>query len=1478
MGAGPNNEQLLMQFGLDLKPLKTAGADIESLLKSLNVIAANINTTATAANKVQLQQGKDAKVIAEAAIAAAKAAVAGEKLKQEAVKTGTIELKKQTAEQQLIGLHTKNATAEEIKKKAAISASTAEIQKQRAEIAKETAEIQKQTAELRKHKLEHGGGGHGGGEHEQHGIIRSLLTGATSGLLGGGLAGRIAGGVVTGQLAFQGIRIAEEAVEHFLERLKELTVEASQATRTQAVFEKLTKAKGIDADKFMAGMQQSVQGEVARQDLRKVAVAALSNAYKLTEKQLTDAVGDIVKLSDAYGKNGTANIQRFARMLEMGRINARSLQINIPQQSLIEKNLPQGLSETEKKARQVVHALEVIHERAKSLGEIPETLEEMEDRVKAAKKDAFEAFGIGFNRSAGVQVLIETISGLTTKSRSFYDSLVQIGVKVGDFFAVIAAGIQTGLPLLRSFVNVFQDLIGIGANLLNVTGSLLGIANATDHIGSSADSATGKLKEMDPALFGMISSVVSLNTQFQMVGVIIEEVIHKIRELTSLTPAAAMGLGAIVGGRFGGIPGAIAGGVIGGAGAGISEGINAPITIPSGVHTRHSPWFATDKLRSLYESLKLSGHIALKAYSGKLTDVPPSAGAGKEDESLEGRFAKIRAASKETLEEISKNILHARELLAKGYGPMEDTKTQEDANRQEALKKIDLETKYQNDVAKLRHDKARLAIDQRAADLDEEKQLDKDAYKDGEQSLVQHLANQATLLDKANNLQRDKTRLDYEEKATELQRQATALIAKQKITGAPVEDTRKQLASISLEIQKARVDMEDRLTGLDKQHFRQLHQLAVEGTADISAATKGAAKERLATEVDTIHQEQAAVEGSLRQRLTSYQDYYQKRQDLIRRQREASVRGAFLSFTEGPDNQQRRQELANSIAKAQRDAQDASDKLIAENPEGRLHDIQERSGVRKRGIQGSIDLNKEAGNADEVLALHKELVNELQQESEALNNLLPALTQGSAVYSDTKLAIQGVTKELQAQGSQWTALTDKMKHVGGIGSTLSTGLTSVFTSKFAQDLGSQVQRGSDEISKSKERGNILSAPTKGLEAFGGKVNAAVGALSGFISTLGSSKSAISGGVGGAMSGFGFGDTVSKAFGMAGPWGAVAGGVIGATLGAVMGDKQAKVQANITHLNESFKSIMNEFDRNTNNLQSTINQMSGLVQQARQMQANSKKGGAQYQQVIDKYNDQLMQLQNQQYQLIRNLNEQLAMLRAPVGMQDFLSSLKDIIKQYQQFEGAAQNANDLAQANEFLSLSLEKYTRGLDQQLLQDNQQAINDALQLNDLLYQRQQFLLNMNSQISQALSQGVLTRQQTFAQTKAQQVYQIQLDSQRQLDQMNEQIAATQYKVDAEKTVFNLATTRIGLEFQLLGVQKAQTNLDMQRITALGALVSALASGNTDFGPIRDLLNAMPGVYNPVGSGSSVLDQLIAAAYQDRSNLGYGSFKAANL
>jgi len=327
---------------------------------------------------------------------------------------------------------------------------------------------------------------------------------------------------------------------------------------------------------------------------------------------------------------------------------------------------------------------------------------------------------------------------------------------------------------------------------------------------------------------------------------------------------------------------------------------------------------------------------------------------------------------------------------------------------------------------------------------------------------------------------------------------------------------------------------------------------------------------------------------------------------------------------------------------------------------------------------------------------------------------------------------------------------------------------------------------------------------------------------------------------------------------------------------------------MSDLNSEYTSIMDAFHSNTDNLQETIQQMQDLIAEAQVDEANSKKGGSTFASLISQYSEELNSLKDQQSSIISDMETQLAIFSTPTGMQQFLSNLNSIIDEYDKFAGAAANASELASANSWLTDSLSSYTTQMENTFVNDEENGIQDALNLNSLLSERSTLISNLNDSIQNVLEQGVLTRAQTTAQTKGQKIEKLETTADSQLSSINQEISLEQYKVNIETSLYNLAMTSMGLEAQLLALQEGQASQSLAAISALQTLINALQNGSYNFSSISSILAAL-GYSSNITSAStstvanstastSAMDSLVAAAYQSRATLGYASYRGSNL
>jgi hypothetical protein len=641
-----------------------------------------------------------------------------------------------------------------------------------------------------------------------------------------------------------------------------------------------------------------------------------------------------------------------------------------------------------------------------------------------------------------------------------------------------------------------------------------------------------------------------------------------------------------------------------------------------------------------------------------------------------------------------------------------------------------------------------------------------------------------------------------------------------------------------------------------------------------------------------------------------------------------AIHQASVQFTDSSEKMQ--QDLTERVAKAAQKRSDTVAEIDQKSADMQLQDIQKRYGTVQQLLEARVTAQQQAppteiglpsGALTDLIASLRAQLADLQAQKETaqigMATGLTATTPQQFVQMD--LAIQHVNDQLIKFGEELRKITDMGSLIGMIASELGKGVSQIYTSRFARGLGTAVGAGTGLLGQASVLGAQLAVPistkiddktklpvpttlTDQMDILAKKVTAAVQALEGFIESIRSAHSALGGAAGGVLGGAGLGSTISKALG---PDGAklmsaemakqmpMIGAALGMVLGAITGQKERDIQNELTNFTNQFNQIMQQYAVNNANLQQTITALQSLEAEVAAQQASTKKKGSQFQQTINQYNQQIQQLQDQQAQIIVQMQEAAAVLQASqgvspmvsTGLQSTLSQLQQIVVTYNQAVGAIQpgiNATQqLATANNNLVQSLQNLGQTMETQVEQDNVQAINDAINLNNLMLQRIDYTNQINTQIEGVLSQGVLTRQGTRAQTAGEQIQQIQVQAQQQLEQMNEEISVAQYKVAAEQQIFGLATTRIGLESQLLILQEAQAGQQISVIQATMELLQQMQAGNFSYGPIAAILAAVPSASNPavgVANGTQFLEALWSSAYGNRGSMGYSQYSGANL
>lgn len=373
-------------------------------------------------------------------------------------------------------------------------------------------------------------------------------------------------------------------------------------------------------------------------------------------------------------------------------------------------------------------------------------------------------------------------------------------------------------------------------------------------------------------------------------------------------------------------------------------------------------------------------------------------------------------------------------------------------------------------------------------------------------------------------------------------------------------------------------------------------------------------------------------------------------------------------------------------------------------------------------------------------------------------------------------------------------------------------------------------------------GDASAKVTKGTEGFGtrlGKftevIGSAIGAVGNLVNAFSGAKSGGQGALSGGLAGMSTGA-------MFGPWGAAIGGVGGAIAGGLFGHKQADVDKELKKIDNMFKATTQALNDGAMNLNQAFAQMASLRQNAIDTLSSSKKGRKALPAVMDEANQQLIAIIQRQRAVMTDLHNQIKMLSEPTQYREFTSSIETIVKKYQDFAGAAQNARDLALANQYLVQSLQEYVATEKRELAGAEQDAIQNALQLNQLLDDRNQLDQDYIKQKQDIMGRGNVRRMTSESQQKAYDLQQLDKNYQKQRQSMDQQIAVAQTRFDVEKNIFGLSQNRTALETRLIELQQAQTTYDMQRIQALNDVITRL--GGMDLSKI----NGIDQIYGALG------------------------------
>lgn len=469
---------------------------------------------------------------------------------------------------------------------------------------------------------------------------------------------------------------------------------------------------------------------------------------------------------------------------------------------------------------------------------------------------------------------------------------------------------------------------------------------------------------------------------------------------------------------------------------------------------------------------------------------------------------------------------------------------------------------------------------------------------------------------------------------------------------------------------------------------------------------------------------------------------------------------------------------------------------------------------------------KKNGNAQKTRALEKELlkdriavINVTIQEMQTELAYLQSLQEEDPANEGLAESIDKVTTSINEQIQARDQMT---KQIGSQDKGSGSSLWKIFGADDFDDFKSK-------MGDTESAFNTLS---KGLQNVKGIIS---GVMQGFKQ-------------GGLLGGLGAG--LSQVGGMVGgPWGAVMG-----FAGSVMGMLGSLFTKAAQKIGEEIKKAISDTMTQFQNGQATLKDTIAKLEQERNdaiTRLSGKKGGKdQLNQILPQLDQDIASLKKQQQDLISGFEQQLQVLNLHSDtLGQFLATWQQINKQVKDYLDAG---GDVAKATQFLNDQLQQLKENAQNNLAQGEQQAIQDALQLNGLIQQRVDLIKQEAAAEFDIMNKDAVEKRVSPAIAVATALQQQRGQFQTQLDSLTQQIDLTSQKVAKEKEVFQIASDTAALQKQAAELELQQLDQELSKYRDMQQLVAGIVTtANGNLG-ISDILQKLLGIFVPATQGNT--------------------------
>jgi hypothetical protein len=253
------------------------------------------------------------------------------------------------------------------------------------------------------------------------------------------------------------------------------------------------------------------------------------------------------------------------------------------------------------------------------------------------------------------------------------------------------------------------------------------------------------------------------------------------------------------------------------------------------------------------------------------------------------------------------------------------------------------------------------------------------------------------------------------------------------------------------------------------------------------------------------------------------------------------------------------------------------------------------------------------------------------------------------------------------------------------------------------------------------------------------------------------------------------------------------------------------------ITEGIDKLKREISRGTISLGRGIRELQRELESARRRLSGRKGGREELERIEDDLNDEIERLRDQAREIQKSFREELKLLRQPKELRDVITQIKEISKRAKEFINSFENPEDalqaIEQATEFVRRSI----------------QEIKDEIEKNLKSLQDQMKESSENFAKSQRdiLLEGRLSPQVSVAESKRARLIELEREFRRQQQELRDQIAAEQKKLD-------FVNDRFKIEQQI-------ARLARQSAEQLGLAADRLANAANSIERVFGGLNRLP-------------------------------------